>query len=60
MSHLQPKIHWEWRPGILWCQAQRPGKTLLRSALPHEVTCRHCRHYLDRPRRQEPDAERRP
>lgn len=54
MSTPLRKVHFEFSPGLVWCQAGRtsPGPVLM-SPTPEDVTCKSCRHWLDEHARQQ-------
>lgn len=42
MSTPPRKVHFEFSPGLIWCQAGRTSREALMSPRPEEVTCKSC------------------
>lgn len=53
MSTPPRKVHFEFSPGLVWCQVDTAGRLAAMSADTVKVTCKHCRHLLDEHNRQQ-------
>ena len=53
MSTPPRKIHFEFRPGLVWCQADTSGRLVAMSPDPAQVTCKSCRHWLNKHEKQQ-------